>query len=111
MNSQEKKLGQKFLVDATLFCGRAGLRAAGRSDDLARSVNYADVYATVKKVRGGGRRERLSRAAGAAFLQAGCPRAGRAAAQARQPAPLHMRAKAQPWLTRQPLCPAGRPLC
>lgn len=38
---QENKLGQKFVVDATLS---ADLSGAGRSDDLGRTVNYARVY-------------------------------------------------------------------
>ena len=38
---QETKLGQKFVVDATLL---ADLSQAGRSDDLAHTVNYAQVY-------------------------------------------------------------------
>ena len=42
---QEAKLGQKFLVDATLFCD---LRRAGGSDDLAHTINYAEVYECVR---------------------------------------------------------------
>lgn len=38
---QENKLGQKFVVDATL---EADLMVAGQTDDLARTVNYAQVY-------------------------------------------------------------------
>ena len=38
---QERALGQKFVVDATLALD---LREAGRSDDLAHTVNYAAVY-------------------------------------------------------------------
>jgi hypothetical protein len=38
---QENKLGQKFVVDATLL---TDLSRAGRSDDLSRTVNYARVY-------------------------------------------------------------------
>lgn len=48
---QENTLGQKFLVDATLYCGRAGLAAAGASDALGDSVNYADVYERMRAVR------------------------------------------------------------
>ncbi len=38
---QENKLGQKFVVNATLA---ADLSHAGRSDDLRSTVNYAQVY-------------------------------------------------------------------
>ena len=38
---QENKLGQKFVVDATLL---ADLSHAGRTDDLQRTINYARVY-------------------------------------------------------------------
>ncbi len=38
--SEETKLGQKFLVNATLY---TSIRAAGYSDDLDNSINYGDV--------------------------------------------------------------------
>lgn len=38
---QEKSLGQKFVVDATLY---ANLEKAGRSGRLDDTVNYAEVY-------------------------------------------------------------------
>ena len=38
---QENKLGQKFVVDAVLQCD---LEKAGLTDDLAHTVNYAEVY-------------------------------------------------------------------
>lgn len=38
---QENLLGQKFVVDATLF---VDLLKAGRSDNVHDTVNYADVY-------------------------------------------------------------------
>lgn len=38
---QEKRLGQKFVVDVTLHCS---LRKAGLTDHLADSVDYAAVY-------------------------------------------------------------------
>lgn len=38
---QENRLGQKFVVDATLV---TDLSHAGKSDDIARTVNYAAVY-------------------------------------------------------------------
>ena len=39
--AQENKLGQKFVVDATLQCD---LERAGLSDELEHTVNYAAVY-------------------------------------------------------------------
>lgn len=39
--AQENKMGQPFEVDATVYCD---LRAAGTSDELAKTINYADVY-------------------------------------------------------------------
>lgn len=44
---EEVKLGQRFFVDLTLSLD---LSAAGRSDDLERTVNYAEVYERVKAV-------------------------------------------------------------
>ena len=35
--SEETKLGQKFLVNATMY---TNTRAAGYSDDLEKSINY-----------------------------------------------------------------------
>lgn len=37
-------MGQKFAIDATLFCD---LAPAGASDDLAHTVNYASVYSII----------------------------------------------------------------
>ncbi len=34
-------MGQKFVVDATLFCD---LSKAGNTDDLHHTVSYSDVY-------------------------------------------------------------------
>lgn len=44
---QENKLGQKFLVDATLFCD---LQRAGTSDDLRHTVDYAAVYTQISEI-------------------------------------------------------------
>jgi len=44
---EENRLGQQFVVDLDL---RLDLAPAGRSDDLAKTVNYADVYALVKRI-------------------------------------------------------------
>ena len=38
--SEETKLGQKFLVNATMY---TNTRAAGYSDDLEKSINYGEV--------------------------------------------------------------------
>lgn len=42
---EEKKLGQRFYVDATLF---ADLQHAGASDNMNESVDYGDIFETVK---------------------------------------------------------------
>ncbi|WP_018247893.1 dihydroneopterin aldolase [Orenia marismortui] len=44
---EENNLGQKFFIDLELA---ADLEAAGESDDLDRSVNYALVYEVVKEI-------------------------------------------------------------
>ncbi|MBA4542423.1 MULTISPECIES: dihydroneopterin aldolase [Thermoactinomyces] len=43
---EENRLGQRFYVDLEM---RLDLKAAGESDDLSKTVNYADVYELVKK--------------------------------------------------------------
>lgn len=45
--SEEKKLGQKFHVDLTLYLD---LQPSGLQDDLHLTVNYADVYEDVRKL-------------------------------------------------------------
>lgn len=49
--SQEKDLGQQFVVDVTLHLSTA---PAGRSDALSRTVNYAEVAAAVHEEIGTG---------------------------------------------------------
>lgn len=44
---EERKLGQRFYVDLEL---ELNLQAAGLNDDLTRTVNYAEVYETVKNI-------------------------------------------------------------
>ena len=44
---QERVLGQKFVVDATL---EADLSAAGASDALCDTVNYASVYTLIRGI-------------------------------------------------------------
>ncbi|MNL37171.1 Dihydroneopterin aldolase [compost metagenome] len=47
MFEEERKLGQRFYVDLEL---ELDLQAAGRSDDLTLTVNYAEVHFLVKKI-------------------------------------------------------------
>lgn len=44
---EERREGQDFYVDATLFLS---LAAAGRTDALGQTVNYAEVYALARAV-------------------------------------------------------------
>lgn len=44
---EETKLGQKFIVDVVL---EVDLNEAGKTDDLTKTINYAEVYETVKAV-------------------------------------------------------------
>lgn len=48
---EENRLGQRFLVDLEL---RLDLAPAARTDDLERTVNYAEVYGVVKAEAEGG---------------------------------------------------------
>ncbi len=47
VHEEERKLGQRFLVDVELGLD---LREAGRSDDLAATVDYGRVYALVMAI-------------------------------------------------------------
>ncbi|MBM7614944.1 dihydroneopterin aldolase [Alkaliphilus hydrothermalis] len=44
---EETKLGQKFFIDVELY---TDLKTAGLSDDVADTVNYADVYDIIKNI-------------------------------------------------------------
>lgn len=44
---EENRLGQKFMVEATLF---VNLRQAGRKDNLEHTVSYAEVYRDIQNV-------------------------------------------------------------
>lgn len=44
---EETKLGQRFIVDVVL---ELDLKQAGKTDDLTKTINYAEVYETVKAV-------------------------------------------------------------
>ena len=48
--TEETTLGQKFFIDMELSLD---LKPAGISDDLNKSVSYADVYCTVKEITEG----------------------------------------------------------
>lgn len=45
--TEETSLGQKFFIDLELGID---LKPAGLSDDLNKSVSYAEVYALIKKI-------------------------------------------------------------
>jgi dihydroneopterin aldolase len=47
VNPEEQALGQRFIVDVELA---ADLRAAGRTDDLARTISYSAVYKRVREI-------------------------------------------------------------
>ena len=47
VNPEERRLGQRFVVDVGLTLD---LEPAGRSDDLSRTVNYSQVYKLVRDV-------------------------------------------------------------
>lgn len=47
VHAEERKLGQRFSVDLTLSLD---LRQAGRSDDLAQTVSYSEVFRTVRRI-------------------------------------------------------------
>jgi dihydroneopterin aldolase len=44
---EETRLGQKFIIDLTVY---ADLKKAGNSDRLEDSINYAELYAICKRV-------------------------------------------------------------
>ena len=44
---EENQLGQKFFIDAEL---KADLQSAGKSDDVEKAVNYAEVYELIKTI-------------------------------------------------------------
>ena len=43
----ERQMGQEFIVDISMYLD---LKEAGKSDKLAATVNYAEVYDVVKKI-------------------------------------------------------------
>lgn len=44
---EEKKLGQRFLIDVDLY---ASLRKAGETDDMYDSIDYGKAYETIKQI-------------------------------------------------------------
>lgn len=44
---EERKLGQRFLVDAELF---TDLRKAGRSDNMNDSIHYGEAYELIQEI-------------------------------------------------------------
>ncbi|HEU5014433.1 MAG TPA: dihydroneopterin aldolase [Roseiflexaceae bacterium] len=44
---EERTLGQRFVVDIELRCD---LRAAGKSDDLSKTVDYSQVYEQARTI-------------------------------------------------------------
>lgn len=44
---EENRLGQTFMVDASIACS---LQAAGSTDDLSKTINYAHAYEIIKQV-------------------------------------------------------------
>ncbi|EPS73666.1 hypothetical protein M569_01092, partial [Genlisea aurea] len=47
VKEEEKKLGQKFVIDIDAFMD---LRAAGKSDQLSDTISYTDLYKIAKAV-------------------------------------------------------------
>ncbi|XP_028787862.1 dihydroneopterin aldolase 2 isoform X1 [Neltuma alba] len=60
VKEEERKLGQKFLVDVDAWMD---LRAAGKSDNLSDTVSYTDIYRIAKEVIEGPPRNLLESAA------------------------------------------------
>jgi len=50
VHTDERRMGKKFYIDVELALD---LTAAGRSDDLAQTVDYAQVYALIREIEGG----------------------------------------------------------
>jgi dihydroneopterin aldolase len=66
---EEKRLGQRFVVDLALSLD---LAPAGRADDLSLTVNYAEAYRVVRELVEGPARdtlESLAEAIAAALLE------------------------------------------
>jgi dihydroneopterin aldolase len=81
---EEKTLGQRFALDITAYLDLAN---AGRSDDLARSVSYADLIETATATLTQERFDLIEAAAEAVAtaLLAGFPAIERVAVELRKP--------------------------
>lgn len=44
---EERAIGQRFFVDVAMYLD---LGPSGKSDDLAQTVNYADVFAEIREI-------------------------------------------------------------
>ena len=51
VHPEEKKLGQRFVVDIAMT---RDLRAAGTTDDLTQTTSYSDVYRQARDIAEGG---------------------------------------------------------
>jgi len=47
VHEEERRLGQRFVVDLQALCS---LRAAGSADDPAQTVSYSDLYRVAREV-------------------------------------------------------------
>ena len=84
VNPEERAQGQRFVVDVRLA---TDLRAAGRTDDLARTINYSAVYKRVRAIVEGPPRQLIEAVAEeiAAALLADFPSAGAVTVTVRKP--------------------------
>ena len=62
VNPAEKELGQRFVVDLDIF---RDLTKAGRTDDLADTTDYTEVYRAIKEIVEGPSRNLLENVAAA----------------------------------------------
>lgn len=111
VNPEERSLGQRFTVDVALA---VDLRRAGKSDDLAATVSYSDVYKLVRRIVEGKPRnllEAVAEATAAAIL-AEFPQSEQVTVTVRKPeAPLKgaMLDAAAVRITRARAAPAAQP--
>lgn len=49
VHSEERRMGKKFYIDVELALD---LSAAGRSDDLTKTIDYAEVYGLIREIEG-----------------------------------------------------------
>ena len=84
VNPEERAAGQRFTVDVSLS---GDLREAGRSDDLARTINYSAAYKRVRAIVEGPPRDLIETVAEeiAAALLADFPLADSVSVTVRKP--------------------------